>query len=636
MTKEAQHLAAAALDALALDLRLQPGIALGPFTLGIPLWHTLDYLRSNPAHFPKVHVVLPSSSSKSSSNKKGQSISADGGEQAIVISILPHLHLIFSARSQRLQLITFNLTTSPSGRDPSYRPIRIAYTRSLVFDSTPSLDSSSLNRHHQPPSTTTTTTPLTRTTIHQTFGPTYSPRKIPDQDEYVVSYPGLAFTFPATAESSSSADTTTTAPDKHTPASAFHIFAGHDLLKPAHVLLPPASSHMLPTYGAASGTSSSTQQTGIGPSSAGGVPTTLSANVPPACLKAVIRPGHSLTLHLFSHAPSQPFSLSSQTTLLPPTPLLQSIFAESSTQQYPHGTRTLTLTLGTTTTQDVLATLGAPQRRFEKVDERLGIHSFAAGRGRAEGTKKAEGSVVELARRRIWTGMQAGGAVGDFVEGEDTDEMYDNPIFWNYFDLGLDLLFSSPALTPAAATAGGNASGANTVQPASASANAGAGGVLLKVIVHSNVPGSALFQRYNRCPWVVVPPLVSGKEVSFHEHIDELATLLSSHPTRKTASASEDRIELDRASDADFIPPSARSKRLPATNTTTSDPPSSSSSKASGGVGTGTPLRLDVRTWLYGFENGAGREEGEGEDVPEGGLIAEADEAGRVCSVLIY
>ncbi|KAE8233935.1 hypothetical protein CF326_g1026 [Tilletia indica] len=81
MTKEA-HLAAAALDALALDLRLQPGIALGPFTLGIPLWYTLDYLRSNPAHFPKVHVVFPSSSSKSSS-KKGQSISAEGGEQAI-------------------------------------------------------------------------------------------------------------------------------------------------------------------------------------------------------------------------------------------------------------------------------------------------------------------------------------------------------------------------------------------------------------------------------------------------------------------------------------------------------------------------------------------------------------------------
>ncbi|KAK0543047.1 hypothetical protein OC846_006547, partial [Tilletia horrida] len=45
--------AAAALDALALDLRLQPGVALGSFSLGIPLWHTLDYLRSNPAPFPK-------------------------------------------------------------------------------------------------------------------------------------------------------------------------------------------------------------------------------------------------------------------------------------------------------------------------------------------------------------------------------------------------------------------------------------------------------------------------------------------------------------------------------------------------------------------------------------------------------
>ncbi|KAK0559528.1 hypothetical protein OC861_006619 [Tilletia horrida] len=51
--------AAAALDALALDLRLQPGVALGSFSLGIPLWHTLDYLRSNPAPFPKVEIILP-------------------------------------------------------------------------------------------------------------------------------------------------------------------------------------------------------------------------------------------------------------------------------------------------------------------------------------------------------------------------------------------------------------------------------------------------------------------------------------------------------------------------------------------------------------------------------------------------
>ena len=38
---------------------------------------------------------------------------------------------------------------------------------------------------------------------------------------------------------------------------------------------------------------------------------------------------------------------------------------------------------------------------------------------------------------------------------------------------------------------------------------------LEKVICHTNVPGDALFQRYNRCPWrVVLPPCASTKTTS--------------------------------------------------------------------------------------------------------------------------
>ncbi|KAE8183819.1 hypothetical protein CF328_g8060, partial [Tilletia controversa] len=352
--------------------------------------------------------------------------------------------------------------------------------------------------------------------------------------------------------------------------------------------------------------------------------------------------------------------------LLPPTPLLNTILSHPpSSSSQPEGTSTpsststntdtpITLTLGTTTTQDVLATLGAPQRRFEKVDDRVGIHSFAASASRGGGAGGVRGDagvggekvggVVELARRRMYrANAGAGAGQAEFVPGDDTEEMYDNPIFWNYFDLGIDLLFSSPALTPSSSSStggggggGGNASGANTL---SSSHAVGAGGVLLKIIVHSNIPRSALFQRYHRCPWVVVPA-VSGRgagkeedeaeEVSYHEQIDDLAALLS--PTtsqhRSAPTSTDDRIELDRASDADFVPRGRRKASSPADDQL---PPSSSSAGADAkGV---TPLRLDVRTWLYGFENAGGRE---GEAVPEGGLIAEADEAGRVCSVLIY
>ncbi|CAD6897915.1 unnamed protein product [Tilletia controversa] len=618
-------MAAAAVDALALDLRLQPATGLGPFTLGIPLWHTLDYLRSNPAHFPNVHLVLPSPSSPDSTS--------------ILLSILPHLHLVFSPLSQRLQLITFNLAPHPSALDPAYRPVRIAYTRSLVFDSTPLLHSpaSQHRMHSQHPAAgqgqqgqgqqqqqqQQANTLLTRTSIHQTFGPTYPPRRIPQQDEFIVSYPGLAFTFPVSPPSAESTTTTTSTPDsldKHTPASAFHIFAGHDLLQPAHVLLPPATSHMLPNYAAASGTPTPSRLASASGLQAGSSPAGGPASVPPACLKAVIRP----------EGTSTPSSTSTNTD----TPI--------------------TLTLGTTTTQDVLATLGAPQRRFEKVDDRVGIHSFAASASRGGGAGGVRGDagvggekvggVVELARRRMYrANAGAGAGQAEFVPGDDTEEMYDNPIFWNYFDLGIDLLFSSPALTPSSSSStggggggGGNASGANTL---SSSHAVGAGGVLLKIIVHSNIPRSALFQRYHRCPWVVVPA-VSGRgagkeedeaeEVSYHEQIDDLAALLS--PTtsqhRSAPTSTDDRIELDRASDADFVPRGRRKASSPADDQL---PPSSSSAGADAkGV---TPLRLDVRTWLYGFENAGGRE---GEAVPEGGLIAEADEAGRVCSVLIY
>lgn len=90
------------------------------------------------------------------------------------------------------------------------------------------------------------------------------------------------------------------------------------------------------------------------------------------------------------------------------------------------------LLLNQSTAADVLCTLGAPQARWWREDERLGIHGVDA---------------------------LAGG------------------MFFNYPSLGLDVLLSPPA--------------------------PGREARVIKIVAHSNVPGSAGFARYERCPWTI-------------------------------------------------------------------------------------------------------------------------------------
>ncbi|GHJ86547.1 hypothetical protein NliqN6_2949 [Naganishia liquefaciens] len=86
--------------------------------------------------------------------------------------------------------------------------------------------------------------------------------------------------------------------------------------------------------------------------------------------------------------------------------------------------------LGNTTSQDLLADLGPPARRYWKDDPR-----FTADEASASGSQGC---------------------------------------WWNYFELGLDFLV-------------GEASE----------------GTVSKIMVHSNIPGTAAFQRHARCPWTI-------------------------------------------------------------------------------------------------------------------------------------
>jgi len=98
--------------------------------------------------------------------------------------------------------------------------------------------------------------------------------------------------------------------------------------------------------------------------------------------------------------------------------------------------------LGETTAQDLIADIGSPLRMHYKEDDRMRIH-------RSSSPVRAEPDV-----------------------GTGDDEGY----FYNYFQFGIDFLIDGVSHT------------------------------VRKVVLHSNVPGSHLFQRYKRCPWEIEVP----------------------------------------------------------------------------------------------------------------------------------
>jgi len=98
--------------------------------------------------------------------------------------------------------------------------------------------------------------------------------------------------------------------------------------------------------------------------------------------------------------------------------------------------------VGETTAQDLIADIGSPLRVHYKEDDRMKIH-------------KASSS-----------------ADSDHDAQSDESEGY----FYNYFQYGVDFLLS------------------------------GKTHIVQKIILHSNVPGTYLFQRYKRCPWEIEVP----------------------------------------------------------------------------------------------------------------------------------
>ncbi|PWN52156.1 hypothetical protein IE53DRAFT_361007 [Violaceomyces palustris] len=454
-----------------LSLKLKPSSSVGPFRLGLPLWHTLDYLRSNSNLFPQVHIKYDASSPLHS---------------PIVLSILPNLNLVFHGTTQRLVIITLDdldlpSQPGPSLSDPSHRPINLIYNNRLIRS--PGVD-------------------LTRSSLHQLLGPTYpgwiQPRldglssvqqvernPATQENEFVLGYPGVAFCFRMPVGDLKSSESKEAGVGKHQRVATIHVFRGTDPREPEEVVPsfnPPKSSPSLKPVPSpsAKGKNSYSSSPVIDRDDQGSVRNLAleedAINIrAPCCTEALIEPGEKVVLNFGRSSSSRTSSP------MPPAEAGPGAVAGSSAPSPPsQSSRIVELLIGVTTPQDALCDLGEPQRVFYKEDERMRIHGGETGAFGSGGGREACDFRDRDEPDSEWN--EDGGGAG-------SEETIGSPFFFNYFDLGIDLLFSTSSSSPTF-----------SIDRMVGQAR------LEKVVLHTNVAGDGLFQRYNRCPWKIVGP----------------------------------------------------------------------------------------------------------------------------------
>jgi hypothetical protein len=170
----------------------------------------------------------------------------------------------------------------------------------------------------------------------------------------------------------------------------------------------------------------------------------------------------------------------------------------------PFGSAPFWLTLGNTTPQELVAGLGPPDAIYRKSDQRMLIHK-ARTSSESRQTRPI-GLDSRLLDDSTDTDQSSAHTATDASE-DDSDGGSDNgkisgECFYNYFYQGFDILISAPtkpsrpppSLSNMASKKQGSSSFIiDTLAPL----------VAVKLIIHSNVPGSYSFNRHRRCRWKI-------------------------------------------------------------------------------------------------------------------------------------
>ncbi|OJJ51757.1 hypothetical protein ASPZODRAFT_108745 [Penicilliopsis zonata CBS 506.65] len=157
------------------------------------------------------------------------------------------------------------------------------------------------------------------------------------------------------------------------------------------------------------------------------------------------------------------------------------------------------ITLSETTPQDLIAEFGPPDAIYRKNDRRISIHRATGGRTDPLHMSPSPGRGIEISD----TEHSSNNSIAD---DSDEELAQGNPLdpsslptecFFNYFHHGFDAFISSPT-TPGPAFPGSGLSDPSPPPPPPSSQL-----TVTKIILHGNVPGSYPFNRHRRSRWTI-------------------------------------------------------------------------------------------------------------------------------------
>ncbi|AEO69947.1 uncharacterized protein THITE_2120709 [Thermothielavioides terrestris NRRL 8126] len=398
--------------------QLHPGRALGFLVLGASLHDVLTRLKAEPQRFPKLDLVYSPT---------------EPVKEPVVLGLPANgIRLRFDGPEQRLRLIEildftknhiFLKPANDKERD-LVRPTSTASEATAPADAAPG--------------------PTFRHIYQRFLGPTYDGEYVPDAETYVLSYPGVAFTFPMRRKDYSPAKDVVSLLSSTAIPSSMAVFSGDSWAQARETMW----TEILPS--------------------------------------------------LKTFAP-----LAKGKDVFPDEVSLVKIHGGGKLQLFRKWTNaSFWIMLGETTPQQLVAELGPPDAIYRKNDQRMYIHKL-----RAASNTMARPSGNDLKRQDDLTDTdQSSHPASDEYDSND-EAVEDSTVanvsgecFYNYFYLGFDVLVSTPT-TPCRPPPSqvGNPS---IPEPPFRSTHADRL-VATKVILHGNVPGSYPFNRHRRCRWEI-------------------------------------------------------------------------------------------------------------------------------------
>ncbi|KAJ2984564.1 hypothetical protein NUW58_g5994 [Xylaria curta] len=405
---------------------LHPNSGLGFFILGASLHDILTRLKAEPQQFPRIDVIYDQD---------------DPVTEPVIVSLPPNgLRLQFDGPEQRLRLIEV----------VDFTKNRITYQDKDIAKASTAQGSS------RSPKTAgdVASGPAFKNIYHRLFGPTYAGEYVPSADDtddagtYVLSYPGVAFSFPLPKSAySSDKDVVSllSSPPSQT-ASSVAIFSGKSWAHAREQLWVEVLPSVKSTF---------------------------------------------------------PFGKSKE--IVPDEISLVKIHGGGRLQLFKKWTgSSIWINLGETSPQDLVAELGAPDAIYRKNDQRMYIHktrTSSSSRTRASGlNNNRSDDLTDTDQSSATTGSDESDdeAIEDETVGNVSGEC-----FYNYFYMGFDILVSSPqqpSVMPPSQTSRSKDQlpGANIVTGGNLDRL-----VATKVVLHANVPGSYPFNRHRRSRWEI-------------------------------------------------------------------------------------------------------------------------------------